>query len=60
VDDDAYDRHRAAFVADPANAGTFELFTGSGRAIREGRLRVVGNGVEALTGRRPRAMEEWV
>ena len=58
VDDDAYERHRAAFVADPANAGTFELFTGSGRAIREGHLRTVGAGVHTLTGLKPRSLED--
>jgi NAD(P)H dehydrogenase (quinone) len=58
VSDDDYERHRAAFAADPANAGTFELFTGSGRAIREGRLSVVGDGVPALTGRAARGLAE--
>jgi NAD(P)H dehydrogenase (quinone) len=56
VDDDAYERHRAAFLADPANAGTFELFTGTGRAIREGHLAVLGDGVQTLTGREPRPL----
>jgi NAD(P)H dehydrogenase (quinone) len=58
VDDDAYERHRAVFAADPANAGTFELFTGSGRAIREGYLCVLGSGVQTLTGRRPRPLQD--
>jgi NAD(P)H dehydrogenase (quinone) len=56
VDDEDYERHRAAFVADPANAGTFEVFTGTGRAIREGRLAVLGDGVPSLTGRAPQAL----
>jgi NAD(P)H dehydrogenase (quinone) len=58
VDDDAYELHRSAFAADPANAGTFELFTGSGRAIREGHLRTVGAGVQTLTGRKPRPLQD--
>jgi NAD(P)H dehydrogenase (quinone) len=58
VDDDEYERRRAAFVAEPANAGTFELFTGTGRAIREGWLSVLGDGVEALTGRVPRGLAD--
>ncbi|BCJ47935.1 NAD(P)-dependent oxidoreductase [Actinoplanes ianthinogenes] len=58
VGDDAYERHRAAFVADPANAGTFELFTGSGRAIREGHLARLGDGVRLLAGRPPRPLED--
>jgi len=58
VDDDAYERHRAGFVADPANAGTFELFTGTGRAIREGHLAVLGDGVQTLTGHKPQPLED--
>jgi NAD(P)H dehydrogenase (quinone) len=56
VGDDAFERHRAAFAADPANTGTFELFTGSGRAIREGHLARLGDGVRLLTGRPPRPL----
>jgi NAD(P)H dehydrogenase (quinone) len=56
LDDASYERHRATFTADPANAGTFELFTGTGRAIREGHLATLGHGVETLTGREPRPM----
>jgi len=58
VDDDAYERHRAAFTVAPANAGTFELFTGTGRAIREGHLCVLGDGVHALTGHEPRPLQD--
>lgn len=58
VDDDAYDRYRAAFAADPANAAYFELFTGTGRAIREARMAIVGTGVPDLTGRPPQPMTD--
>ena len=53
VDDDAYEAYRTAFMADPANAGCFELFTGSGVAIRTGYLSQLGTGVRQLTGRPP-------
>ena len=53
VDDDAYEAYRAAFMADPANAGCFELFTGTGTAIRTGYLGQLGTGVQELTGRPP-------
>lgn len=56
VDDDAYDRYRRAFMADPANAAYFELFTGTGKAIRTGYLSSIGTGVEDLTGHRPQAL----
>jgi NAD(P)H dehydrogenase (quinone) len=58
LDDDGYERHRATFLCDPANAGTFELFTGSGRAIREGHLCVLGDGVQTIVGRKPRALAD--
>ncbi len=58
VDDEAYERYRTGFVRDPANAGTFELFTGTGRAIREGHLGQVGTGVQELTGRAPVPLRE--
>jgi NAD(P)H dehydrogenase (quinone) len=53
VDDGAYEAYRTAFMADPANAGCFELFTGSGIAIRTGYLSQLGSGVQQLTGRAP-------
>lgn len=56
VDDEAYDRYRAEFSADPANAAYFELFTGTGKAIRTGYLSQLGTGFEELTGRRPRSL----
>jgi NAD(P)H dehydrogenase (quinone) len=56
VDDDAYDRYRAAFMSDPANAAYFELFTGTGKSIRTGYLSGTGTGVEDLTGRGPRSL----
>lgn len=58
LDDEGYERHRTAFVSDPANAGTFELFTGTGRAIREGHLSVLGDAVQTLAGREPRALAD--
>jgi len=42
---------RAAFCADPDNAAYFELFTGTGQAIRTGYLSQLGDGVRQLTGR---------
>jgi NAD(P)H dehydrogenase (quinone) len=53
VDDNAYEAYRAAVMADPANAGCFELFTGTGTAIRTGYLGQLGTGVQELTGRPP-------
>jgi NAD(P)H dehydrogenase (quinone) len=58
VDDDAYEAYRAAFMADPANAGCFELFTGSGAAIRTGYLGQLGTGVRQLTGRPPATLAQ--
>ena len=58
VDDDAYEAYRAAFMADPANAGCFELFTGSGAAIRTGYLGQLGAGVQQLTGRAPATLAQ--
>ncbi|HMG62986.1 MAG TPA: NAD(P)H-binding protein [Streptosporangiaceae bacterium] len=58
VDDDAYEAYRAAFMADPANAGCFELFTGSGAAIRTGYLGQLGTGVQQLTGRAPATLAQ--
>jgi NAD(P)H dehydrogenase (quinone) len=53
VGDEAYEAYRAAFMADPANAGCVELFTGTGTAIRTGYLGQLGTGVLELTGRPP-------
>lgn len=58
VDDDSYERYRSEFVADPLNSGFFELFTGTGRAIREGRMQVVGTGVADLTGHAPQSFTD--
>jgi NAD(P)H dehydrogenase (quinone) len=59
VDDEAYETYRAAFAADPENAGFFELYGGTGRAIRTGYLDVVGRGVQDLTGHQPVALREF-
>jgi len=53
VDDEAYARYRAAFSSEPANAEYFELFGGTGKAIRTGYLSRLGTGVADLTGRAP-------
>lgn len=53
VDDVEYERYRAVFSADPDNAAYFELFAGTGRAIRTGYLDQLGGGVHQLTGRPP-------
>jgi len=58
VDDEAYERYRVDFVTDPAHAGTFELFTGTGRAIRAGWLNVLSDDVGRLTGRTPTALRD--
>ena len=50
--------HPGQPVYDPAHAGMFELFTGTGKAIREGHLSEVGDGVRALTGRAPIALRD--
>jgi NAD(P)H dehydrogenase (quinone) len=51
VDDDAYERYRAAFQSDPRNSAYFELFTGTGRAIRTGYLGEQTTAVHELSGR---------
>lgn len=51
VDDAEYERYRAAFSADPDNSAYFELFAGTGQAIRTGFLSQLGDGVKQLTGR---------
>lgn len=58
VDDETYERYRAAFAADPDNAAYFELYGGTGRAIRTGYLDVLGTGVRELLGREPIALRE--
>jgi len=58
VDDAEYERYRAAFCADPDNAAYFELFTGTGQAIRTGYLSQLGDGVRQLTGRSPLSLRE--
>lgn len=58
VDDDVYGRYRTTFSTDPANAPYFELFTGTGRAIREGHLGLLGTGVADLTGRPARPLAD--
>jgi NAD(P)H dehydrogenase (quinone) len=58
VDDDYYERYRAAFARDPANATYLELFTGTGKAIREGFLRGATDDVAALTGHTPHALRQ--
>jgi NAD(P)H dehydrogenase (quinone) len=58
VGDEEYERYRTAFSADPANAAYFELFTGTGRAIRTDQMSVLANGVQLLTGRLPRALRD--
>jgi NAD(P)H dehydrogenase (quinone) len=60
VDDAEYERYRAAFSADSRNAAYFELFAGTGRAIRDGYLDQLGTGVQDLTGRPPLSLREIV
>lgn len=57
VDDVAYERYRAALSADP-DATYFELFTGTGEAIRTGHIGQLGDGVRQLTGHSPRSLRE--
>jgi NAD(P)H dehydrogenase (quinone) len=57
VDDEAYERYRTGFMTDPANTGTFELFTGTGKAIRTGWLDALSDDVHRLTGRTPTALQ---
>lgn len=56
--DAEYERYRAAFMANPGNAGYFELFTTTGTALRTGYLRQLGTGVQQLAGRAPQRLEE--
>jgi NAD(P)H dehydrogenase (quinone) len=58
VNDAEYGRYRARFSADPDNAAYFELFAGTGAAIRGGYLNQVGTGVQDLTGRSPLSLRE--
>ena len=58
VDDETYERYRTDFMTDPANTGTFELFTGTGEAIRAGWLNVLSDDVRRLTGRTPTALQD--
>jgi len=58
VDDAEYEHYRAAFCADPDNAAYFELFTGTGQAIRTGYLSQLGDGVRQLTGRSPLSLRQ--
>lgn len=58
VDDAEYERYRAAFAANPDNAAYFELFTGTGQAIRTGYLGQLGDGVQQLTGRAPLSLRQ--
>lgn len=58
VDDAEYGRYRTAFAADSRNAPYFELFEGTGQAIREGHLGRLGTGVHDLTGRPPLSLRE--
>lgn len=58
VGDEEYERYRTAFSADPANAAYFELFTGTGRAIRTGHMSVLGNGVQQLADHPPHPLRD--
>lgn len=58
VYDAEYELYRAAFSTNPHNAGYFELFAGTGQAIRTGYLGQLGDGVRRLTGRSPRSLRE--
>jgi NAD(P)H dehydrogenase (quinone) len=51
VDDEAYEHYRAAFQSDPRNPAYFELFTGTGQAIRTGYLGEQTTAVPEPTGR---------
>ncbi len=51
VDDATYERYRAEFESDPANSAYFELFTGTGQAIRTGYLDEQTAAVAELSGR---------
>jgi NAD(P)H dehydrogenase (quinone) len=50
VNDADYERYRAEFQADPRNSAYFELFTGTGQAIRTGYLSEQTSAVRELTG----------
>ncbi len=58
TDDAGYEEYRAAFQADPRNSAYFELFTGTGQAIRAGYLSELSTAVRDLTGRAPSTMRE--
>ncbi len=58
VDDASYDGYRADFEADPRNSGYFELFTGTGQAIRTGYLGQLTTAARDLSGRATTSMRE--
>jgi NAD(P)H dehydrogenase (quinone) len=58
VDDATYQQYRTAFESDPLNSDYFELFTGTGQAIRTGYLSERTAAVQELTGRAASSMSE--
>jgi NAD(P)H dehydrogenase (quinone) len=58
VDDAEYERYRDAFQSDPRNSEYFELFTGTGQAIRTGYLGEQTTAVADLSGRPATSMRD--
>ena len=59
-DDREYEAYRSAFMSDPGNARFFELFTGTGRAIRMGFLNQLTGAVRHLSGQAPLTLREVI
>jgi NAD(P)H dehydrogenase (quinone) len=58
VEDDAFERYRTAFSADPANASFVELYAGTGAAMRGEYLAQLSACAQELIGRAPLSLQQ--